>query len=215
MAPTPALRELARAVGLLTGQPPAAGVIDRFSRYIETIRLWNRAQRLTGLESPVEIVRGLFVDSLLFLPLLPARPLRMLDIGAGAGIPGVPLRIVDEGISLMLVEARRKRVSFLRALGRELGLDDVAIIEGRAESVLVDRPELAGTFDVVVARAVGPVKRLLPSALQYLKRGGLFISSGPPAGSAMAELPEPARAELRSYAELGLKRVFVIAEKCA
>ena len=75
---------------------------------------------MTALESPAEIVRGLFLDSLLFLRLLPARPISLVDIGAGSGIPGLPLRLVDDRITLTLVESKRKRISFLLAVCREL-----------------------------------------------------------------------------------------------
>jgi 16S rRNA G527 N7-methylase RsmG len=79
-----------------------------------------------------------------------------------------------------LVEARRKRVSFLLAAQRELDLGDVAVKEGRADVLLEQEPDLAGAFDVVVARSVGPPEALLPLASKYLKAGGLFVVSGPP-----------------------------------
>ena len=135
--------------------------------------LWNRAQNLTGFESPPEIVRGLFEDSLLFLPLLPDRPLRVVDIGAGAGIPGMPLRIVDEGIAVTLVESKRKRVSFLKTVRRELGLEtSVVIEEGRAEALVSEVVRRDGAFDVAVARAVGNLEQVVPTALQYLEARG-------------------------------------------
>ena len=98
----------------------------------------------------------LFEDSLLFLPLLPDRPLRVVDIGAGAGIPGMPLRIVDERIEVTLIESKRKRVSFLKTLRRELGLEkSVVVEEGRAEALVSEVVRRDGAFDVAVARAVG------------------------------------------------------------
>jgi 16S rRNA (guanine527-N7)-methyltransferase len=120
------------------------------------------------------------IDSLLFLALLPARPLALVDIGAGAGIPGVPLRLADPALRVTLIEARRKRVSFLLAVQRELGLGDLMVQEGRAEALVEHEPDLAAAFDVVVARSVGPAAALLPLARKYLKAGGLFIVSGPP-----------------------------------
>ena len=135
---------------------------------------------MTALGSPAEIVRGLFLDSLLFLSVLPARPLRLVDIGAGSGIPGLPLRLVDPGISLTLVEAKRKRVSFLLAACRELNLPDVTVLEGRAEDLVGEESILFGGFDAVVARAVGSEKRLLPVALRYLRPGGTVVFAGSP-----------------------------------
>jgi 16S rRNA (guanine527-N7)-methyltransferase len=103
-----------------------------------------------------------------------------VDIGAGAGIPGLPLRLADPAIAVTLVEARRKRVSFLLAVRRQLDLEDVAVKEGRAEALVEQEPDLAGGFDVVVARSVGPATALLPLARKYLKPGGVFVASGPP-----------------------------------
>ena len=91
---------------------------------------------MTARDSAAAIVQDLFIDSLLFLALLPPRPLALVDIGAGAGIPGLPLRLADPAIAVTLVEARRKRISFLLAAQRELDLGNVAVKEGRAEALL-------------------------------------------------------------------------------
>jgi 16S rRNA (guanine527-N7)-methyltransferase len=163
----------------LTGRPVGPDDRRRFQQYLDIFLRWNRTYRMTALDSAGAIVRNLFIDSLLFLPLLPHRPITLVDIGAGAGIPGLPLRLADPAIAVTLVEARRKRASFLLAVQRQLDLEDVAVREGRAEA-LVEEPELAGGFDVVVARSVGPATALLPLARKYLKPGGLFVASGPP-----------------------------------
>jgi 16S rRNA (guanine527-N7)-methyltransferase len=136
---------------------------------------------MTALGSAAAVVRELLIDSLLFLPLLPLpRPLALVDIGAGAGIPGIPLRLADPAIGVTFIEARRKRVSFLLAVKRELDLHNVTVKEGRAEALLDQEPDLVGAFDVAVTRAVGPPEALLPTALKYLKAGGLFLVTGPP-----------------------------------
>lgn len=136
---------------------------------------------MTALRSPEEIVRGLFLDSLLFLRALPApRPLKVVDIGAGSGIPGLPIRLADPAISVTLIEAKRKRVSFLLAACRELGLSDVEVLEGRAERLVDENPRLAGGFDAVVARAVGAEEELLPLALSYASPGGAVVLAGSP-----------------------------------
>jgi len=159
---------------------------ERFQRYLDLFLRWNRTHRMTALDSAGAVVRDLFIDALLFLPLLPPRPLKVVDIGAGAGIPGLPLSLADPGIAVTLVEARRKRVSFLLAAQRELDLRNVAVKEGRAETLLQTQPELVEAFDVVVARSVGPAVELLTLALKYLKPGGLFLVTGPP-----SPLPRP------------------------
>jgi 16S rRNA (guanine527-N7)-methyltransferase len=136
---------------------------------------------MTALDSPAAIVKELFVDSLLFLKLVPeARPLAIVDIGAGGGIPGLPMKLADPTLEVTLVEARRKRVSFLRTACRELGLDEGMVVEGRAEALVGQEPSLARAFDVAVSRAVSQIGKLAPTALPYLKPGGLLIVSAPP-----------------------------------
>ncbi|MGH9023946.1 MAG: 16S rRNA (guanine(527)-N(7))-methyltransferase RsmG [Acidimicrobiia bacterium] len=174
------LDELMVALEALAGRSAEAGDRRRFQQYLDLFLRWNRTHRMTALDSATAVVRDLLIDSLLFLALLPPRPLTLVDIGAGAGIPGLPLRLADPAIAVTLVEARRKRASFLLAVQRELDLDNVEVKEGRAEVLLEQEPDLAGGFDVVVVRSVGPADVLLPLARKYLKAGGLFVASGPP-----------------------------------
>jgi 16S rRNA (guanine527-N7)-methyltransferase len=211
-----ALDHLAHTARVLSGRAIGVKARGQFSRYLDLLLLWNRAQNLTGFESPPEIVRGLFEDSLLFLPLLlPDRPLRVVDIGAGAGIPGMPLRIIDEGIEITLIESKRKRVSFLKTVRRELGLDNGLMIEeGRAEALASEVVRRDGEFDAAVARAVGNLRQVVPIALQYLKPGGVFIVSAPPPAR-LAGLGAESHGEWRivDYPDLGLKRGFFVAQR--
>jgi len=138
---------------------------------------------MTALESAAAIIRELFIDSMFFLVAVPPGAATVVDVGAGAGIPGLPMRLARPAIRLTLVEAKRKRVSFLRAACRELELADVQVIEGRAETVIDREPQLGAAFDVAVARAVGSPEALLPLAGPYLKPHGILIVSGPPARS--------------------------------
>lgn len=174
------LDELLAGLTALVGRPATAEDRRGFQQYLDVFIRWNRVHRMTALDAPGQIVRNLFVDSLLLFALLPPRPLRIVDIGAGAGIPGIPLRLADPGIALTLVESRRKRVSFLLAACRELGLSDVTVKEGRAEVLVNEDSSLSNAFDVVVTRAVGPIATLVPIGLRYLRPGGLLIASGPP-----------------------------------
>jgi len=185
---------------------------DRFARYLSLLLHWNRTHHLTSLRSPEEVVRKLFIDSLLFINLFPPRPLKLVDIGAGSGIPGMPLRIVDSGIVLTLIEAKRKRTSFLTALREDLRIDNVEIINARAEDVLIQVPKLFGKFDVAVVRAVALPASLSALALDYLRPGGMFIASGPPAD---VRQPPISNAEWRilSFTQLGLTRQFAVVIK--
>lgn len=172
--------ELKQSIRAITGRAATAEDLRRFERYLALFNRWNRTHRMTALRTADAIVRDLFIDSLLFLRLLPPPPVKVVDIGAGAGIPGLPMKLAEPGIGLTLVEARRKRVSFLLAVCRELGLDDVVVKEGRAEALVESDPELMGCFDAVVSRAVGPAEELFPVACKYLKPGGVFVGAGSP-----------------------------------
>jgi 16S rRNA (guanine527-N7)-methyltransferase len=193
------------ALEAITGRVPGAAERQQFRQYLDLFLRWNRTQRMTSLDSPEAIARELFADSLLYLPLVPSgRPLSVVDLGAGAGIPGLPLRLADPRIALTLVEVRRKRVSFLKAACRELGLEDVIVREGRAEDLLNREPSLAEGFDVVVARAVGPATALFDVAWKYLKHQGLFLASGPPhptphAGVEIVRQPVPWTGGTRTF----------------
>jgi 16S rRNA (guanine527-N7)-methyltransferase len=188
----------------------------RFERYADLLLQWNRTHNLTGLRTVASIGRGLFLDSLLFRSMLPRGPgLRVVDIGAGAGIPGIPLRIVDPSIVLTLVESRRKPVSFLLSLVRELNLGDVDVSHGRAEEVVAQYPDLVGKFDIALSRAVGNLPRLVPAAMRYLRAGGMFIASGPPSGSkprSPGPIPDLQWRRV-NYKTLGISRLFALAEK--
>ena len=178
------LADLLAAIPALTGFPATAIHRTRFQRYLDLFVKWNRVHRMTALESPAEIVRGLFLDSLLFLRLLPARPISLVDIGAGSGIPGLPLRLVDDRITLTLVESKRKRISFLLAVCRELALPDVRVLEGRAEDLIEQDPGLAEGFDAVVTRAVGGEASISAIGADYARPGGTILIAGSPRSAA-------------------------------
>ena len=173
---------LAEGLSRVLQRTPSTEEITKFQRYLQLFLQWNRAHRLTAYRRPEEIVRRLLLDSLLFLRVLPPNALKLLDFGSGAGIPGIPLKIVAPQFDLTLVEARRRQSSFLATVLRELDLGDAKLIQGRAEHLLSEMPELQEAFDAVVLRAVGPLEGVLPVALSFLKPGKVCIASGPPAG---------------------------------
>jgi len=150
---------------------------DQFNKYLELLTKWQRIHRLVGSVEPDWVVRNLFVDSLMFLKVLPAAVREIADLGTGAGFPGVPMKIVKPELRLTLVEAKSRRTSFLSSLVRDLQLDRVKIINERAEA-LVDRPELR--FDAVVLRCAGSLHEILPIAAKLVVPGGSVIASGPP-----------------------------------
>jgi 16S rRNA (guanine(527)-N(7))-methyltransferase RsmG len=208
--PASALDELGRAIEVITGRAPAADVLTRFAKYLDLLTTWNRTHHLTSYRTPHEVVRGLFIDSLLFLAALPPRPVRVIDIGAGPGIPGVPLRLVDPRIRITLVESRRKPVSFLSALKRELALDDVDVVHGRAES---EDAEYKGKYDCALIRGVRLDEALRSAALGYLKPGGRLICGAAPGdrgGSKGSTDLEDSRIREIDYPALGYRRRFIV-----
>jgi len=207
------LDELLKAIPILVGRPATGGDRRYFTRYLELLVQWNQVHDLTGLKEPRAIVRGLFLDSLLFLSQLPPRPLRLVDIGSGAGIPGLPLRLVDPGIELTLVESRQKRVSFLSTVRRELRLEGVRVLETRAEDALLEDPRLEAGFDAVVARAITPTATFLGLCRRYLRPGGLVVISGPPAAKGLPASPTGAAWVRVPFPKLGLERAFLTSSR--
>lgn len=141
------------------------------------IRQWNAVHRLVGSDDPAWIAEHLLLDSLLYLGLLPPGAVDVIDVGSGAGIPGVPLKIARSELGMTLAEARRRRASFLSTVVRELRLGDTVVIADRIEDAA---PELEGRFDAVVARCAGHVEELVRLGRPMLRPGGVVVVSGPP-----------------------------------
>ena len=149
-------------------------VIERYLLYIEELKRWNARINLTAFTTDLEIGVKHFLDSLTVAPYLHgARSL--LDIGAGAGFPGLPLKILFPNITLLLLEASQKKVFFLRTILRLLQLKGVEIMHGRAEAGAIKK-RYAGSFDLVLSRALADLPTSLHLALPYAKGGGHIVS---------------------------------------
>jgi 16S rRNA (guanine527-N7)-methyltransferase len=175
---TDPLASLSKGAQQILGRPLSRHEQDAFAKYLLLLIKWQKSQRLVGSTDPDWIVENLFLDSLLFLKVLPS-PLRtLLDLGSGAGFPGIPLKIVLAEVELVLVESRRKRVSFLSSAVRELGLEHARVVGSRVEDVV---DELEGRFDAVVMRCAGDPGHVIPIAARLVVRpGGTVAASGPP-----------------------------------
>ena len=172
-----ALRALAKGAEPILGRSLTPQERDDFSRYLALLVKWQRAHRLVGSSDPMWIVEHLFLDSLLFIKLLPSSVGALADLGSGAGVPGLPIKIVRREIDMVLIESRRRRAMFLTSAVRELKLEGVRVLEGRGES-LVD--QLRGRFDAVVMRCAGEVETMIRVAAEMVSELGIVVASGPP-----------------------------------
>lgn len=175
--PDDPLGALSRGIARILHRPLTVLERDQFSKYLNMLIKWQKNQRLLGSSVPAWIVENAFLDSALFLRALPATVGSILDIGSGAGIPGIPIKILKPEVRLVLVESRRRRVSFLSSVVRELALADTRVIAGRAEEVA---DILGDRVDAVVLRCAGNLERLLPIASRLVSSSGIVVAAGPP-----------------------------------
>jgi len=211
--PDDSLEDFFARLPALLGRIASPSERAAFERYADLLLIWNRTHRLTAAKTRAAVGQGLFFDSLLFRSLLPPSPARIADVGAGAGIPGIPLRIVDPGVRLTMIDSRRKPVSFLRTLTRELSLSDVDVEHGRVEEVAEDAARMCGVFDVVLTRSVRLEDELLEASMRLLKPRGMFVASGPPPNQPAPEIGWSGVASWKtiSFDSLGIERRFFIA----
>jgi 16S rRNA (guanine527-N7)-methyltransferase len=148
--------------------------LDQFLRYRWELLEWNTRVNLTAINDPGEVLLKHFLDSLSLLMAYDVSDARILDIGAGAGFPGLPLKIVRPKWQVSLLEATGKKVAFLQHIIETLQLHDVDAVHGRAEE-LAHKAEFRGSFDLVSARAVASLSTLLEYAAPFCRLGGQMI----------------------------------------
>lgn len=168
MRPLRALAEGATTLGLTLS--PAQ--IEQFERYLTELVDWNRRANLTAIIQPLDIVRKHFLDSLSLLAAceFPAGS-RVIDVGSGAGFPGLPVRLARSDLHLTLLEATRKKCDFLHHLTARLDLGDVAIVNARAEDAGRD-PLHRERYRAALARAVADMAALMEYTLPFVEMGG-------------------------------------------
>jgi len=170
LAPEDLLVSGALALGLEISPDQLAA----FRIYREEIARWSARLSLTALRRPEDIIRAGFLDSLACLALIPREAKRAVDIGSGAGFPAIPLKLARPDLSFTLVEASRKKTTFLQHVVRRLRLSDVRVVQGRAE-VLGQDPREAGTYDLALARAVAPPPDQMRLVRPFLRDEGRFL----------------------------------------
>ena len=176
------LREGLAALGLDTAR--AEALADYLTRVLEK----NRVMNLTAITDPAEAVRLHLLDCAALLGQHDFRDKSVIDVGCGAGFPGLPLRILEPTVRLTLLDATEKKIAFLQETVHAMGLDGVTCTAGRAEELSAPGAELRETFDIAVSRAVAPLPILAELCLPFVKKGGVFCAMK--ARNADAELQE-------------------------
>lgn len=155
--------------------------LQQFQRYYELLTEWNEKFNLTSIIGYEEVQTKHFLDSLVGWQVLSeetnfdaSTPIQLADIGTGAGFPGIPLKIINPQLKLVLVDGTGKKIEFLRQVIKELQLADVALIQGRAEELGRDNIHRAH-YDIVAARAVAPLNTLVEYLLPLIQLNGFAL----------------------------------------
>ncbi len=161
--------------------------IDKFSQYARLLAEWNEKINLTAITDPEGIVIKHFLDSLSIAELIPDETKTLIDVGTGAGFPGIPLKVIRDNLKVTLLDSLDKRVKFLNEICCNLMLKDIVSVHGRAEDFGVDK-KYRERFDFVTARAVANLPVLLEYCLPFVSIGGMFIAmKGPDAKEELKE----------------------------
>lgn len=178
------LNELLLAIGVEL-EPCVCG---QLVWYLEEMLRWNRSINLTAIKQPEEALEKHLVDSLTLLPLMQGSE-RVLDMGSGAGLPGIPLKISLPALRVLSVDSVHKKIVFQQHIARHLGLQDFEARSCRIQSLLMDVDSVQ-SFDVVTARALTHLSQLIEMAEPFLAHGGRLLAMKGPEGD--KELDESA-----------------------
>ncbi len=166
---------LTRGAAIL-GIQLTAKQVDLYLKYLVLLGEWNKKINLTAIKAPEEVVVKHFLDSLSLIPYVQwKRKMQILDVGAGAGFPGVPIKVARPETEIVLLDSLKKRIEFLNKLICELELSGISAVHGRAED-FGRRPDFREAFDLVVSRAVARLSVLVELCLPFVQVGGLFAA---------------------------------------
>lgn len=149
--------------------------IAHFIQYYEKLIDWNEKINLTAITEERDVVIKHFLDSLSVLPFIPKDARNCIDVGTGAGFPGIPIKIIKKDLSVTLLDSLDKRVRFLNDIISNLGLEKIRTIHGRAEDFARNK-EYREVYDFGIARAVASLPVLAEYILPFVRIGGFFIA---------------------------------------
>ena len=149
----------------------------QFDRYFELLVEWNEKINLTAITDKEEVYLKHFYDSIapILQGLIPNETIKLLDIGAGAGFPSLPMKILYPQLDVTIIDSLNKRINFLQLLAQELDFDDVHFYHGRAEDFAQDK-KFRAQYDFVTARAVARMQVLTELTIPYLQVGGKLLA---------------------------------------
>ena len=163
-----------------------ADAAERLAAYVALLAKWNRTYNLTAIREPDRMVTHHVLDSLAVLPHLPSTPaLRLLDVGSGGGVPGIPLAIARPGWQVTMIDSNHKKCTFVRQAAIELALSNVTVVTARVEEFRPDAP-----FDVVISRAFSDLATFGETSARHLAPGGRLVAmKGVHPDEELAQLP--------------------------
>ncbi|HKM39652.1 MAG TPA: 16S rRNA (guanine(527)-N(7))-methyltransferase RsmG, partial [bacterium] len=171
----PGLRDLLVQEGQWMGIDLTSGQIGQLLSFGRELARNNRRFNLSAIVEPTEVIRKHIIDSLAAIPLLPRKDGKLVDIGSGAGFPGLALKIACPKLPVTLVESIKKKAAFLIQTAALLAIAGVTVSDCRAEELGQDAG-FRGQYQLATARAVAPLAVLLELALPLLEVGGFFIA---------------------------------------
>lgn len=163
--------------------------IMAFYKYMNILVEWNEKMNLTAITEPNEVIKKHFVDCLSILKYIPKQG-KVIDVGTGAGFPGIPIKIAESSLNITLLDSLNKRVNFLNEVINIINLSNIIAIHSRAEEYAIG--EKREFYDVAVSRAVAELPTLLEYLMPYVKVGGICICMKGP--KALEELEKSRKA---------------------
>lgn len=170
------LKNGAAELGIAVGEKETA----LFLKYLSELTEWNKKINLTAITDERKIVIRHFLDSLTLAPFLTNQK-TLLDIGSGAGFPGIPLKIALPHLKVTLIDSVNKKVIFMKHIIRTLGLEQIEAVHARGEDTAVIK-KFDALFDVVTSRAFAELGKFLEIATPYTKKGGMLLAMKGPKG---------------------------------